>query len=53
MNTLLLLVAGSLVQARKMDFPPPADPYASPQTDPYNPLKYITTNALTAVGLSE
>ena len=49
----LFLLSVSSVHARNIDIPPPADPYLSPQTDPYNPLKYIADNALTAVGLSE
>ncbi|KAG6865305.1 hypothetical protein C0991_003607 [Blastosporella zonata] len=28
------------------------DPYADPKNDPHNPLKYITTNSLTAVSFS-
>ncbi|KAF7789480.1 hypothetical protein EIP86_000426 [Pleurotus ostreatoroseus] len=51
-NTWFIFSAASLVDARQHDIPRPVDPYASPQTDPYNPLKYITTNSLTAIGLS-
>ncbi|KAI0063778.1 RTA1-like protein [Artomyces pyxidatus] len=31
--------------------PRPADPYADPKDDPYNPLGYITSNVLTTVAL--
>ncbi|KAH8091067.1 RTA1-like protein [Cristinia sonorae] len=34
-------------------FPPhPADPYADPKNDPYNPLRYIASNVLTAISFS-
>jgi hypothetical protein len=29
--------------------PRPANPFADPKHDPYNPLKYIASNALTGV----
>lgn len=53
LNGLYILIAASLADARNLDIPPPADPYAAPQIDPYNPLKYITTNAYSAVGVGE
>ncbi|KAF5388158.1 hypothetical protein D9615_000468 [Tricholomella constricta] len=30
----------------------PGDPYADPKNDPYNPLRYITSNTLTAIAFS-
>lgn len=31
----------------------PTDPFADPRNDPFNPLKYITSNALTGVAVCE
>ncbi|KAG6857110.1 hypothetical protein H0H87_009671 [Tephrocybe sp. NHM501043] len=31
---------------------PPGDPYADPAHDPYNPLRYITSNALTGIAFA-
>lgn len=39
--------------ASQPTLPRPADPFADPRHDPYNPLKYIASNALTAVAFSE
>jgi hypothetical protein len=33
--------------------PRPANPFLDPKRDPYNPLKYIASNVLTAVAFSE
>lgn len=56
-NALCLLCAATIVSAAAKDdgpvTPHPADPYASPQTDVYNPLRYIASNSLSAVGMSE
>ncbi|PSS05419.1 hypothetical protein PHLCEN_2v3908 [Hermanssonia centrifuga] len=49
---LLVLATSTAYAGSHNGIAPPADPFASPQTDPYNPLKYITTNSLTAVGLA-
>ncbi|KAJ3485777.1 hypothetical protein NLI96_g4729 [Meripilus lineatus] len=50
-NVLLLLAAASSAYAK--DLPPrPADPYADPKNDIYNPLRYIATNSLTAVAFT-
>ncbi|KAJ7904703.1 RTA1-like protein [Mycena olivaceomarginata] len=47
---LVLLLAVSLVQAApKNTLPRPADPFADPQNDPYNPLRYIASNVLTGI----
>lgn len=32
--------------------PPPADPFADPKNDQYNPLRYIASNTLTSIGLA-
>lgn len=44
-----LLHVAELVAGRVDTRPPPGDPYADPQNDPYNPLRYITSNALTGI----
>ena len=31
----------------------PADPFADPKNDPYNPLRYIASNMLTATAFCE
>lgn len=49
----LLFIAQSVYAASRHDFPPPADPYADPKNDPYNPLRYITSNTLSAIGVGE
>jgi hypothetical protein len=33
--------------------PRPANPFLDPKDDPFNPLKYITSNLLTAIAFSE
>jgi hypothetical protein len=35
--------------ASHTNVPHPADPFADPKNDPYNPLRYITSNVLTGV----
>jgi len=42
----------SVMAARKTNLPRPADPFADPRHDPYNPLKYIASNTLTAIAFS-
>ncbi|KIJ20074.1 hypothetical protein PAXINDRAFT_166231 [Paxillus involutus ATCC 200175] len=32
--------------------PPPANPFLDPKDDPYNPLRYITSNTLTAIAFA-
>ncbi|KAF5344104.1 hypothetical protein D9758_008893 [Tetrapyrgos nigripes] len=49
---LLLGFARSAFAARRPDLPRPADPFADPRHDPYNPLKYIASNVLTAVAFT-
>lgn len=46
---LCLLQAPGFVVGRVGTPPPPGDPYADPQNDPYNPLRYITSNVLTGI----
>ncbi|CAL1712149.1 unnamed protein product [Somion occarium] len=47
-----LALAPSGFAAPETDSPPrPADPYADPANDPYNPLRYIPSNVLTALAL--
>lgn len=43
----------SIIALSRDDLPRPADPYADPKHDPYNPLKYITSNALTGISFCE
>ncbi|GLB33878.1 putative RTA1 like protein [Lyophyllum shimeji] len=45
-------LVSSVVAIRKGDLPHPADPFADPKHDPYNPLKYIASNALTATSFT-
>ncbi|KAJ7240330.1 RTA1-like protein [Mycena haematopus] len=50
---LVLLLAVSAVQAaRQKNLPRPTDPFADPKDDPYNPLRYIASNVLTAIGFA-
>ncbi|KAI0070246.1 RTA1-like protein [Panus rudis PR-1116 ss-1] len=49
----LLALASSAAAARTGPLPPrPADPYADPKNDIYNPLRYIASNALTSVAFA-
>ncbi|KAL0949497.1 hypothetical protein HGRIS_009551 [Hohenbuehelia grisea] len=41
-----------LAQAQSPHFTIPADPFADPKHDPLNPLRYIASNALTAISFS-
>ncbi|KAF8076468.1 RTA1-like protein [Lyophyllum atratum] len=47
----LLLVVQHAAAAKSRPFPP-GDPYVDPKNDPYNPLKYVTSNTLTAIAFS-
>lgn len=50
---LVLLSLASSALAAPGDLPPrPADPYADPANDIYNPLRYIASNALTAIAFA-
>lgn len=42
----------SVLAAQKTTLPRPADPFADPRDDPYNPLRYIASNTLTAIAFS-
>ncbi|KAJ6598873.1 RTA1-domain-containing protein [Mycena vulgaris] len=49
----LFLLAAALVQAApQRTIPRPADPYLDPKNDPYNPLRYIASNVLTAIAFA-
>jgi preprotein translocase subunit SecG len=48
--SLFLLALGTVVDARKINVPRP-DPFVDPRHDPYNPLKYIASNTLTAIAV--
>ncbi|KAK7470573.1 hypothetical protein VKT23_001997 [Stygiomarasmius scandens] len=48
----LHLLFSSAFAARGPTLPRPADPFADPRHDPYNPLKYIASNTLTAIAFS-
>ncbi|KAF5390673.1 hypothetical protein D9757_002745 [Collybiopsis confluens] len=45
----VLSLALSVYAAKKTDLPRPADPFADPRHDPYNPLRYIASNILTGI----
>ncbi|KAG6837420.1 hypothetical protein H0H93_009514 [Arthromyces matolae] len=47
--SLFLTPAGAIIHHT---VPHPANPYLDPKNDPYNPLRYITSNVLTAVAFS-
>ncbi|KAF7352628.1 RTA1-domain-containing protein [Mycena venus] len=50
---LVLLLAFSVVEAApKKTLPRPSDPFADPKHDPYNPLRYIASNVLTAIAFA-
>ena len=40
------------VRRKQPDLPRPADPFLDPKDDPYNPLKYIANDVLTAIAFS-
>ena len=51
-RTLFLLCAlASLGAARSIPAGVHIDPFADPKHDPFNPLKYITSNTLTAIAI--
>jgi len=54
LNLLAGLLAPAAVLARNYgpELPHPADPFADPKDDPYNPLGYIATDSLTAIAFS-
>ncbi|KAJ7498736.1 RTA1-like protein [Mycena latifolia] len=48
-----LLLAATLVQAApRKTLPRPDDPFLDPKNDPYNPLRYIASNVLTAIAFT-
>ncbi|KAI0053561.1 RTA1-like protein [Auriscalpium vulgare] len=47
----LCLAPSADARGRDPNLPHPADPYADPKNDPYNPLGYIASNTLTGVAL--
>ncbi|RDB22661.1 Protein RTA1 [Hypsizygus marmoreus] len=47
-----LLFALDYAAAAESRLLPPGDPFADPKHDPYNPLKYIASNTLTAISFS-
>lgn len=51
----LVLASASATYAQSTLPPRPADPYADPAHDIYNPLRYIASNALTSIafGMSD
>jgi hypothetical protein len=48
--SIFLLALGTVVDARKINVPRP-NPFVDPRHDPYNPLKYIASNTLTAIAV--
>ncbi|KAJ7094591.1 RTA1-like protein [Mycena belliarum] len=52
-GALCALLAATLVHAAPRDsVPRPADPFLDPKNDPYNPLRYIASNVLTAIAFT-
>ncbi|KAI0789774.1 RTA1 like protein-domain-containing protein [Abortiporus biennis] len=49
---LLSTATSSFAQKHNGTLTPPADPFADPKNDPFNPLRYIASNSLTAVSFS-
>ncbi|KAF7301840.1 RTA1-domain-containing protein [Mycena indigotica] len=50
--TLLLLHVAAIAQAApRRTLPRPENPFLDPKHDPYNPLRYIASNVLTAIAL--
>ncbi|EPQ59429.1 RTA1-domain-containing protein [Gloeophyllum trabeum ATCC 11539] len=47
-----LASSDTLAAARDVSVPRPADPFADPRHDPYNPLRYIASNTLTAIAFT-
>lgn len=45
----LILATAAVRAVQPITVPHPADPFADPANDPYNPLRYIPNNALTSV----
>lgn len=52
-HALSLVFIAQLAYAARHDGSPPADPFADPKHDPFNPLKYIASNTLSAIGVGE
>ncbi|KAI0347275.1 RTA1-like protein [Trametopsis cervina] len=50
--SLAALVLATFVSARASDAFRPADPFADPANDVFNPLRYIASNSLSAVGVA-
>ncbi|KAF8529138.1 RTA1-domain-containing protein [Hysterangium stoloniferum] len=51
-RVLLTLLPAVLRVAANTELPHPVNPFVSPSTDPYNPLRYTPNNALTAVAVA-
>lgn len=49
---LVLALYSASVDAKGPTLPRPADPFADPAHDPYNPLRYIASNVLTAIAFA-
>lgn len=50
---LILLLAATAALAQDGIPPFTVDPFADPKNDPFNPLKYIASNALTATAMGQ
>ncbi|KAI0699452.1 RTA1-domain-containing protein [Cytidiella melzeri] len=50
--TVLALAATFVAAQNKSGLQPPADPFADPKDDVFNPLRYIASNGLTAMGVA-
>lgn len=48
----MLLLAATAISAQDTTTPFTVDPFADPKNDPFNPLKYIASNALTATAMA-
>lgn len=49
----MLLLTATAILAQDTTTPFTVDPFADPKNDPFNPLKYIASNALTATAMGE
>jgi len=50
---LLAAVCSTRAEAARGPNPPRPDPFVDPAHDPYNPLRYITSNTLTTIAFGE
>jgi len=51
-TSFMALHHAAVAQAKDGDLPRPEDPFKDPKNDPYNPLRYIASNTLTAIAFA-